>query len=190
METERIIQGCKSGDRKCQEALVYMFSPRLLAVCRRYCKDYSLAEDALQETFINAFRYIHTYSGSGSFEGWLRRIAVTKSLEMQNKFFKLTMFSLETETNITESVIPDVYSTLGEQELALILKKLPENQYIVFNLYVVEGYSHQEIAQLLSIAEGSSRSLLSRARQTLTTLLANPYQQSSYLFAQTLNGSL
>lgn len=167
MEIEYIIQGCKSGDRNCQEALVRQFAPRLLAVCRRYCKDYTLAEDVLQETFINAFKYIHTFSGTGSFEGWMRRIAVTKSLEMNTRFFKIPVFSSEQEIHIEEANIPDVYSMLGEEDLLQLIRSLPQNQYLVFNMYVIEGYAHQEIAQLLSIAEGTSRALLSRARANL-----------------------
>jgi RNA polymerase sigma factor (sigma-70 family) len=183
VDIDHIIQGCKSGDRRCQEALVHFFAPRLLAVCRRYCKDPGLSDDALQETFMNAFRYFHTYSGSGSLEGWLRRIAVTKSLEMNHKFYKFPLFSLDGDESITESVIPDVYSMLGEQELLELLRQLPKNQYIVFNLYVVEGYSHQEIGELLSMAEGTSRALLCRARNQLTRILKTRY--SSFLIPVT-----
>lgn len=171
MEIEKIIQGCKSGDRSCQEALVRQFAPRLLAVCRRYCKDFTLAEDVLQETFINVFKYIHTYSGSGSFEGWMRRIAVTKSIEMNQRFFKLPVYSGENEIQIEEVNIPDAYALLGEEDLLKLIQCLPSNQYLVFNMYIIEGYSHQEIAQILSIAEGTSRALLSRARATLVEKL-------------------
>ncbi|MBK8080537.1 MAG: sigma-70 family RNA polymerase sigma factor [Saprospiraceae bacterium] len=183
MDESQIIQGCKSGDRRCQEALVHKFAPRLLAVCRRYCIDQTLAEDALQETFMNTFRYISSYSGTGSFEGWLRRIAVTKSLEINKKFLKINLFPIESEINPADVVIPDIYSTLGEKEIQLLLEKLPKNQYIVFNLFVVEGYSHQEIGEILSLAEGSSRALLSRARSSLISMMENQYQYKRYPLA-------
>ncbi|MFZ1703158.1 MAG: RNA polymerase sigma factor [Saprospiraceae bacterium] len=185
MDVEQIILGCKSGDRRCQEALVHNFAPRLLAVCRRYCNDACLAEDALQETFVNTFKYIHTYSGKGSFEGWLRRIAVTKSIELNQKFYKIPIYSMDAGPYLEESVIPDVYSLIGEQEVMLYLDKLPKNQYIVFNLYVVEGYSHQEIAEILSMAEGSSRALLSRARTALVSMLKQENISIHYPMAHT-----
>jgi RNA polymerase sigma factor (sigma-70 family) len=183
LDESQIIQGCKSGDRRCQEALVHKFAPRLLAVCKRYCSDASLAEDALQETFINIFKYISTYSGSGSFEGWLRRIAVTKSIEINKKFFKVNLFPIEAEINHADVVIPDVFSTLGEKDIQLLLEQLPKNQYVVFNLFVVEGYSHQEIGEILSVAEGSSRALLSRARSSLISMMENQYQYNRYPLA-------
>lgn len=184
MDIEQIIQGCKSGNRSCQEALVRTFAPRLLAVCKRYCKESNMADDALQETFINAFKYMHTYSGTGSFEGWLRRIAVTKSIELNKKFFQFPLFSIQEEVQVNDVVIPDVFSQLGEEELLSLVKTLPENQYIVFNLYVVEGYSHQEIASIMSIAEGSSRALLSRARSTLMSVLKARYASFYYPMVQ------
>ena len=89
MKIEDIVQGCKEGNRKCQDALVQKFAPGLLALCMRYTSDKELAKDALQECFINVFKYIHKYEGKGSFEGWIKRIAVTCTLTIHKKYHQI-----------------------------------------------------------------------------------------------------
>ncbi|MBC7883888.1 MAG: RNA polymerase sigma factor [Saprospiraceae bacterium] len=171
MTLEEIIQGCKKGNRKCQDALVQKFAPGLLSLCMRYTSDRELAKDALQECFINAFRFIHTYQGKGSFEGWMRRIAVTCTITMHKKYHQIH-FSEEVASDQTlYASVPDIYSQLGKEEIMALLKKLPESQYLVFNLYVLEGYSHAEIGEILTINESTSRSALCKARNKLVEII-------------------
>ncbi|MBP6396529.1 MAG: RNA polymerase sigma factor [Saprospiraceae bacterium] len=173
MELEEIIQGCKNGNEKCQNSLVQLYATRLMALCMRYTHDRDLAKDALQETFINAFKYIHSYSGSGSIEGWLRRIAVNCSLKTIKTMYEIhTLEETAIDTNAFAEV-PDVYSTMGKDDIMALLTRLPHSQYVIFNLNIIEGYNHGEIAQMLNITESTSRSTLCKARNRLVEILQN-----------------
>ncbi len=166
-----IIVGCKAGNQKSQNSLVHTFAPKILALCQRYTNDKDLAYDALQETFISAFKYINTYSGSGSFEGWLRRIAVNSSLKVI-KTMKSRYFEDESviDTNAFAE-IPDIYGTLNHEEIVKLLNKLPHAQFVVFNLHIIEGYNHSEIATMLNITESTSRASLCKARNKLVEII-------------------
>jgi len=113
LDLEKIIEGCKNGERVCQERLVRNYAPRLLAICKRYSRDSESANDSLQETFINIFKYINSYSGSGSFEGWMKRIAVNCSITFQKKNFKVHFDQEVLHDSHQHCEIPEVYSTLG-----------------------------------------------------------------------------
>jgi RNA polymerase sigma factor (sigma-70 family) len=166
-----IIKGCKEGNRKCQDALVQKFAPGLLSLCARYTSDRELARDALQECFISAFRFIDQYEGKGSFEGWLRRIAVTSSIALNKKFKQLQFDELTEEAGWEKAEVPDIYDQMNTEDIKKLIQKLPESLYLVFNLYVIEGYQHNEIAGLLGITESTSRSALCKARTKLITIL-------------------
>ena len=170
MTTEEIIQGCKEGNRRCQDALVHKFAPVLMAICVRYVGDRDIAQDALQDSFVNAFKYLNTYNGSGSFEGWLRRIAVTSSLHAKKKYVQLYFDNFD-DVTITQSTIPDVYSQMSSEELIAVIAKLPPSLLAVFNLNVIDGYSHFEISEMLGITESTSRSALAKARAKLVNIL-------------------
>lgn len=171
MEIEKIIEGCKSGKAECQEYLVRKYAPVLLAICRRYTKDHESANDALQEAFINIFKYIKSYSGKGSFEGWLKRIAVNCSITFQKKHFQKYHEADVLNDNIQHCEIPQVYSSLGKEEILDLLNELPRSLYIVFNMSVIEGYNHKEISEILEISEGTSRASLSRARAKVIEII-------------------
>ena len=142
-----------------------------MAICRRYTKDPASAQDALQETFINVFKYINTYSGKGSFEGWMKRIAVNCSLAFAKKVHPVYFVDESPQQDFEMSEVPDVYSKLGKEEIMKLLKRLPESLYIVFNMVIIEGYNHREVGEMLGITEGSSRGSLSRARAKLIEIL-------------------
>lgn len=180
MIIEDIIKGCKEGNRKCQDALVQKFAPGLLSLCIRYTSDRELARDALQECFINAFKFMHKYEGKGSFEGWLRRIAVTSSITLNKKYHRMLYDDIDEGISIEQSNIPDIYAELNKEEIMKLLKKLPESLYLVFNLNVVEGYQHSEIAEMLHITESTSRSALCKARNRLMELVN---EQSKFMVA-------
>lgn len=176
MELDEIIAGCRNGNTKCQTSLVQLFATRLMALCMRYTKDEDLAKDALQETFISAFRYLHTYQNKGSFEGWLRRIAVNASLKMI-KTMHTRYFSDESAIDVNiHAEVPDIYAKMEKEEVMALLKKLPHSQYVVFNLNIIEGFDHGEIAEMLSITESTSRATLCKARARLIELMTEQEQ--------------
>lgn len=171
MEIEKIIKGCQQNERKSQDRLVHEYAPTLMAVCNRYCNDTEIAKDALQETFINIFKYIKGYSGKGSFEGWMKRIAVNCSYAFIKKIKPIYFHEdIDLHSQIP-SDIPDIYSEISKNYLLSLIDQLPRNQYLVFNMKVVEGFSHTEIAKMLDISASTSRSNLTRARMNLIKIM-------------------
>lgn len=171
MKLESIIQGCQKKEPKCQEALVRLYAPILINICKRYVYDADLAYDAMQECFLNTFKYIEKYSGKGSFDGWIKRIAVNCALGVRKKMKgELYIHEMDQVLNLTTD-IPDAVSKLKEEELLKIVDGLPESCAIIFKLFVLEGYKHKDIAEMLGIKESSSRSQLARAREKLIVKL-------------------
>ena len=151
----------------------------LLSICRRYARDEAMAKDVLQETLIRIFQNIDKYEPTGSFEAWMRRIAVRRSLQwLEKSSFQHELQPVDMPDN--DFVQPEIYSRLGAEEIMALLKELPEGFRTVFNLNVVEGYSHQEIAELLGITESTSRSQLTRAKKLLKEKLIQLKKTSRY----------
>lgn len=176
---KKLIQDCQNGIKSSQYLLVKRYSSMLLSVCRRYTRDESMAKDVLQETLIRIFQNIDTYEDRGSFEAWMRRIAVRRSLQwLEKSCFNHEMQPLEMPDK--EVIVPEIYAQLGTQEILALLEELPDGFKTVFNLYVVEGYSHKEIGNLLSISENTSRSQLARARKVLQKKLTQFQKGSCY----------
>ena len=170
MTENDIIRGCQKGRAKYQKALVLRYSPMLMTVARRYCRDDHAAKDVLQESFIRVFRAIDRYQATGSFTAWMRRIVINVALQSKDKAsYQREQTSLEHVAH--PMVSPEAISSLNAEDLIALIQRLPEKFREVFNLYVVEGYSHDEIAQLLHIAPGTSRSQLTRARQKLQAMI-------------------
>ena len=156
-------------DRKSQQVIYEMFSSKMLSVCRSYISDLHFAEDVMMKGFLKVFNNIHSYKSEGSFEGWIRRIMIRESISYlrvtSNKF-------LVQEVNENEDFITDeLNSIFSVDQIQTCIDSLPEGYKVVFLLYAVEGYKHSEIAKLLNISEGTSKSQLSRARKTLQELL-------------------
>jgi RNA polymerase sigma factor (sigma-70 family) len=165
-----LIKGCINGDRRIQEQLYKQYSGKMYAVCLRYASNSDDAQDLLQEGFIKVFSNIHRFRGEGSFEGWMRRIFVNTSIEHFRK--KSNSYSIsETE----ENTIPDkqwsVVESLAEKDLVKMIQDLSPGYRTVFNMYVVDGYSHKEIGQLLGISEGTSKSQFARAKVILQRMV-------------------
>jgi RNA polymerase sigma-70 factor (ECF subfamily) len=159
-----LIRGCIAGERGSQSKLYKLYAPVMLGVCLRYSKDKQEAEEIMQEGFLRVFRYIHKYRGDGSFEGWIRRIMVNCALL---RFKSKSKLHPVTRINIVQQEISDIentYSYLATKDLLLLVQSLPPVYRIVFNLYVFEGMKHREIATLLDISEGTSKSNLSDAK--------------------------
>ncbi|MEQ1798701.1 MAG: RNA polymerase sigma factor [Lacibacter sp.] len=166
MTTETdLIKGCIEGDRRMQKELYDRFSPKMYAVCLRYMGNADDAQDILQEGFIKIYKNLERFRGDGSFEGWVRRIFVNTAIEQIRKK-KMDVSLTEKEETIEYKSISAV-DNINEKDLLKIVSGLSPGYRSVFNMYVVEGFSHKEIGELLGISEGTSKSQLARARMIL-----------------------
>lgn len=165
-DLKSIISDCIAGSEKAQARLYHHFAPKMYGVCLRYAKDSNEAEDNLQDGFIKVFTSLKSFRHDGSFEGWIRRIMVNVSLE---KFRKQTKLYPVEDVAVYDSVnySDDIISKISADDLIELIQELPPRYRLVFNLYVIEGLSHQEIAQEMSISQGTSKSNLSRAREIM-----------------------
>ena len=178
MNTERnqifsesdIINGCKEGDRRMQEEMYRRFSPRMYAVCLRYAGNAEEAEDILQEGFIKIFKKLDSFRGDGSFEGWVRRVFVNTAIEHFRRKRYLQPVT-EREENTIEGKSMSALDGLAEKDILALIKELSPGYRTVFNMYVVEGYTHKEIGDMLGISEGTSKSQLSRAKVILQDMV-------------------
>jgi RNA polymerase sigma factor (sigma-70 family) len=171
-ETEQLlIKGCIAGDRAFQTKLYDLLAPKMLGVCLRYARNRQEAEEILQEGFLRVFTYINKFKGSGSLEGWVRKIMVNSALSRyRNKFHLQPVIRLETLGHDAPGET-DIVSDFDAKELIVLVQTLPAGYRIVFNLYVFEGFKHREIAEALGISEGTSKSNLSDARAYLQKAL-------------------
>lgn len=165
-----LIEGCLRGDRRMQQKLYHRFAPKMYAVCLRYASNAEEAEDILQEGFIKIFNKISSFRGEGSFEGWIRRIFVNTAIEQFRKKTYLKPIT-EVEENTVEGKYLSVLDNLAEKDIIQLVQQLSPGYRTVFNMYVVEGYTHKQIAELLGISEGTSKSQLSRAKLILQDLV-------------------
>lgn len=163
---DHIIKGCIEGKNASQEMLYKLYSPKLWPVCLRYAANYDEAKDILQDGFIKIFEKISQFEGRGHFEGWMRKVIVNTALA---EFRKKKYLTVDTNHPIAqqEESPENVEFDLSAEELMEMIKKLPPQYKLVFNLYAIEGYSHKEIGEMLNISEGTSKSNLSRARDIL-----------------------
>lgn len=161
-----LIKGCIDGDRRVQEELYRRFSPKMYAVCIRYAGSTDDAQDILQDGFIKVFKNLAKFRGEGSFEGWIRRIIVNTAIEHLRRKTYLKPIAEKEENTIPYKEIT-VLDKLGEKDIMELIKQLSPGYRTVFNMYVVEGFTHKEIGDILGISEGTSKSQLARARVIL-----------------------
>jgi RNA polymerase sigma-70 factor (ECF subfamily) len=172
MTEQDLIQGCIREDKECQRELFNRYAGKMLTVTRRYARHQLEAEDLLQDAFIKVFNNLKKFEGKGSFEGWIRRIAVNTALKNYNRS-SFQKESIGLPDYHDSPVNAEAVSNLAEEELLKEIATLPEGYRVVFNLYVIEGYSHKEIAESLGIGESTSRSQLVKARKLLQEKLAH-----------------
>jgi len=166
---DQLVKGCVLKNEAAQKAVFDLYAGKMLGVCMRYARNNADAEDMLQDAFIKVFDKIKQFKGEGSFEGWIRKIVVNTALK------KYTLIRYDKEIIGHEGVDAEhffsteqvAYSHLSEKELLQLINKLPDGYRFVFNMYVIEGYSHDEIATMLGIQSGTSRSQLAKARMLL-----------------------
>jgi RNA polymerase sigma-70 factor (ECF subfamily) len=180
MSLKQLVQNCKKRDIKSQSEIYQLFAGKLYALCLKYSKTKHEADDNLQDAFITIFKKIDQFKHKGSFEGWMKRIVINTALQSYRE---------KNVLNLVEENYPDeVEVEVDDKGISLdfllkIIQELPERYRMVFNLYVLDGYSHKEISSLMNIAEGTSKSNLSRARLILKEKVElNQQQQSLKLF--------
>jgi len=163
---DELISGCRKDNSNSQRELFERYSSRMLGVCRRYVSNLEDAEDIMTGGFMKIFEKIGQYRGEGSFEGWMTRIMVNESLshirKNKNMSVEVSIEKAEYELNYSSTL-----EKLHAEQLLKMIDEMPVGYRTVFNLFVVEGYSHKEIAEMLDIAEGASKSQLSRAKAFL-----------------------
>jgi len=168
---EEILIGCLKQNRKYQQALYQRFCRKMMSVCLRYAKDDMQAEDFLQDGFIKVFTKLDQFKSEGSLEGWVRRVIVNTALQTlrSNKNSPITADDIDDIRPIGAN--DDTIERMSADELHCIIKKLPTGYRTIFNLYVVEEFTHKEIAEQLGISEGTSKSQLARARMLLQKMI-------------------
>ena len=166
MAEQEIIKGCIQNNAQCQHTVFKQYAGRMMSVCLRYAATKPEAEDMLHDAFIKIFSSIKQFRSEGSFEGWIRKITVNTCLALLNK--KRIFYSdAGMAEAITDEAGLNIISGLTEKELIKMISRLPDGYRIVFNLYVIEGYDHDEIAAMLNIKTVTSRSQLVKARKLL-----------------------
>ncbi|MFN7045682.1 MAG: RNA polymerase sigma factor [Flavobacterium sp.] len=164
MILEQLIYECTKNNTKAQEQLYHLLAPKLFAVCLKYSRSYEEAQDNLQESILLIFEKISQYKNTGSFEGWAKRVVIN---------YVLQQYRNQKVFEIVSEKIPDTDEVEIEDEnvsiefLTKIIQELPDRYRLVFNLYVMDGYSHKEIAEMLGINIGTSKSNLARAKAIL-----------------------
>jgi RNA polymerase sigma-70 factor (ECF subfamily) len=176
---EELIEKCKDENAKAQGELYVLFSDKLFSVCLKYSRNSVEAQDNLQDAFLTIFKSIRQYKHKGSFEGWMKRITINTVLQ---KYRKERFFEIVNEEAIEDPEEVEIEeNNLSLDFLLRIIQELPNRYRLVFNLYVLDGYSHNEIAEMLNITSGTSKSNLARARMILKTKIEeyNPALEKS-----------
>lgn len=165
MGLDQLIHNCKKNDAKAQEQIYKLFAPKFFGVCLKYSTNYVEAEDNLQDGFIIVFNKIEQFQFKGSFEGWAKRIMINNALQ---KYRSQVRFLEVVNDRIIDDEVPEIDDIdVSLDYLMQIIQELPDRYRMVFNLYVLDGYSHKEIAEMLEITTGTTKSNLARARMIL-----------------------
>ena len=177
-DEKSLIEGCLKGHESYQYELYKRFAGRMMPVCKRYAGSREDAEDYLQEAFIKIFEKLNLYRFQGSLEGWIRTTVVHVCL---NKLRSRKLYSdISEDFHVADTHTPDGMQNLGEQELLTLITGLPVGYRTVFNLFAIDGFDHAEIADMLGISEGTSRSQLAKARMVLRKALTEKKTEYSH----------
>lgn len=171
MTEHEIVSGCIENNPLAQKMLFDMYSKKMMGVCLRYASCAEEADDMLQKGFIKVFENITSFNGSGSLEGWVRKVMVNASLDHLRKYKKLKN-NVDIEGNEYHLGAEDhTLDSMQAQEILKIIQRLPDGFRTVFNMFAIEGYSHKEIAKELNISINTSKSQFSRARAYLRKII-------------------
>lgn len=169
-EEKEIIRLAIENNRTAQQKIYTQFSPKMLSVCRQYIKDIHQAEDIMITAFMKVFVNLKNFQHNGSFEGWIRRIVVNECISQIRTQKKVNFLDDE---NFSENSFNNIESQFSVEDIQFLIDSLPDGYKMIFNLYAIEGYKHQEIATMLGIKEGTSKSQLSHARKILKEQILN-----------------
>lgn len=175
MSLEQLIEECKKNDAKAQSQIYKLYASKLFSLSLKYSRNHAEAEDTLQDAFVTIFRKIAQYGNKGSFEGWMKRITINTALQ---RYRSVGVFDIISEGQIEDVIIEIDDENIGIDYLLQIIQELPDRYRLVFNLYVLDDYSHKEIADMLDISIGTSKSNLARARLILKDKIEH-YKASS-----------
>jgi RNA polymerase sigma-70 factor (ECF subfamily) len=167
MSDESLIKACAKGDELAQKRLFNQLSPQMYGVCLRYAVDEHQAMDMLQDGFVKVFQGLDSYGFGGSFEGWVRRIVVNTCLDTLRREKKHRNQQEIDDDLLSEGADEEITTNINAEELLKLVQKLPEGYRMVFNMYVIEGYPHKEIAETLGITESTSKTQLRKAKLQL-----------------------
>ena len=168
MTDNELINGCIREDESYQRELFRRYSGKMLGVSQRYARNTMDAEDIVQDAFIKVFDKIKQFKMEGSFEGWIRKIVVNTALKKYTIIrYDKEVSGFELNDRNESATEATAFSHITEKELLVLINNLPDGYRLVFNLYVIEGYQHEEIAEMLHIQPGTSRSQLVKARNML-----------------------
>jgi RNA polymerase sigma-70 factor (ECF subfamily) len=163
-EEKELIELAVENNRHAQHRLYSKFSPKMLSVCRQYIKDLHQAEDVMITAFMKVFTNLKNFEHKGNFEGWIRRIMINECISYIRVHKKVTFIEVE---NYVEEHYNNIESQFSVEDIQFLIDNLPDGYKMVFNLYCIEGFKHQEIAAMLGINEGTSKSQLYHARKML-----------------------
>jgi RNA polymerase sigma-70 factor (ECF subfamily) len=163
-EEKELIELAVENNRHAQHRLYSKFSPKMLSVCRQYIKDLHQAEDVMITAFMKVFTNLKNFEHKGNFEGWIRRIMINECISYIRVHKKVTFIEDE---NYVEEYYNNIESQFSAEDIQFLIDNLPDGYKMVFNLYCIEGFKHQEIAAMLGINEGTSKSQLYHARKML-----------------------
>ena len=161
----KLIQRAAKQNREAQHVLYELHAPKMLSICRYYIKDVHQAEEVMLNGFFKVFKYLKTFKSEGSFEGWMRRIMVREAISYLRQK-KNIEFATE-DDYLEHDYANNIKTSIEVAEIQQLIDSLPEGYKMVFVMYAIEGYKHSEIAELLNISEGTSKSQLFKARQML-----------------------
>ncbi len=185
MNDTKLVRACKAGDRSAMKFLYERFYGVMLGVCQRYAAHDADAQDLVQDGFLKVFGDLHSFSGKGSLEGWIRRVMINNALMQLRK--KKVEFAVEDPESAGRTNYADIGDEteqneisridFSKKELIDIIRTLPAGFGQVLNMYVIDGYKHREIAEILGISEGTSKSQLNRARKLMKQKIRERMQQ-------------
>jgi RNA polymerase sigma factor (sigma-70 family) len=162
-----LISACIRKDPRAQKDLYDLFAPAMFKVCMRYAQDEAAAQDIFQDAFVKIYQNLHRIESSAHLPGWIKKVFVYTSIDYLRNSAKYAQHqSIETAFHLA-ATDPTIHQQLGAEEILALVQKLPARSRMVFNLYVMEGYSHKEIGDLLQISEGTSKSQLFEAKKAL-----------------------
>jgi RNA polymerase sigma factor (sigma-70 family) len=173
-----LIEECIKGNTDAQKELYGKYARKLYAICNRYSDNYQTAEDILQNSFIRIFDHLKSFRSQGSFEGWMKRITINTALASLKKK-KPILISIDGDSSIPEIACDeDVFSNLSSKDIIAMIQQIPAGYKEVFNLFIVDGYSHNEISKMLGISEANSKLRLNRARNMMKEKLTQTNMMS------------